>query len=308
MRISTYFFGLSLLLTLGCQPGQERQDGSSEADPSINLPADFDLQGHRGCRGLMPENSIPAFRKALELGVNTLELDLVISGDSQVVVSHEPWLSHEICLDQEGREIVPERERAYNLFAMTYAEIRSYDCGTRPHPRFPQQENMPVAKPRFLAVVDSADAYARQLERPLPRYNVEIKRVPERDGIFHPEAATFVRLVLEAINKAGIEDRVTVQSFDVESLQLAQEQNPNLPLVLLVQNEESPQANLDRLGFVPSGYSPYFRLVDEDLVQFCRSQNMQLIPWTVNDSSDIDQMIALGVDGLITDYPNRVSQ
>lgn len=297
---------LILGLILSACTTSEQGNSSTTKEPGLAIAPDFDLQGHRGCRGLLPENSIPAFRRALELGVNTLELDLVISRDSQVVVSHEPWLSSEICLDLEGKPIAEDSHAEYNLFQMTLDEIQAYDCGSHPHERFPDQQNMPVYKPTLQQVVDSSDAYARQLGRELPFYNVEIKRVPERDGIYHPEAGAFVLLVLNAIEEAGITDRCTVQSFDVESLQLTSQYQPALPLVLLVENEDSPEANLEKLGFVPHAYSPYFELVDEDLVNFCDAQGMKLIPWTVNDSADIHHMIEMGTDGIITDFPDRM--
>ena len=101
----------------------------------------LDIQGHRGCRGLLPENTIPAFLKAIELGATTLELDVVISKDKQVVVSHDPYLSHMICLNAKGEAISEEEEKEYNLYKMSYAEIAQCDCGSQPHPGFPEQEN-----------------------------------------------------------------------------------------------------------------------------------------------------------------------
>ena len=106
---------------------------------SCNSEQSLDIQGHRGCRGLYPENSIPAFKKALDLGVTTLELDVVISKDKKVVVSHEPFMNHHIVLDPRGNEIAANDERSYNLFEMTYDSIKQYDCGTKGHQDFPFQ-------------------------------------------------------------------------------------------------------------------------------------------------------------------------
>ncbi len=275
-----------------------------------NLPQreDIDLQGHRGARGLFPENSLPGFKAALELGVNTLELDLVISKDSQVLVSHEPWLSEEICLDSAGQQLTEDHRLTYNLYAMDYASIRTYDCGSKPHPRFPQQKKIATYKPLLHEVVDSAETWSQQLKRPLPFYNVEIKRRPVGDSIFHPPVETFVRLVLQTIQEAGIQDRCIVQSFDPQSLQLVNQLAPSLPTALLVENTDGPQANLDQLGFVPNIYSPDHQLVDLDLVQFCVDKQMKLIPWTVNDTAEMSRLLRLGVDGLITDYPDRANQ
>ena len=123
---------------------------------AIFAHAPFDVQGHRGARGLLPENSIPGFKRALELGVTTLEMDVVIAADSTVVVSHEPWMSQVICRRPDGSPV--EAADEFNLHRMTYEEIRLFDCGSRGHPLFPRQTKMPVTKPRLSDVIDAAEA------------------------------------------------------------------------------------------------------------------------------------------------------
>ncbi|MEM6803094.1 MAG: glycerophosphodiester phosphodiesterase family protein [Bacteroidota bacterium] len=117
----------------------------------------MDVQGHRGCRGLLPENTLPAFAKAIEIGVNTLEMDVVISKDKQVLLSHEPFLSHEICVGPEGEEISEENEREWNLYKMDYEQIKECDCGSKAHKRFPDQEKMAVHKPLLKEVILAAE-------------------------------------------------------------------------------------------------------------------------------------------------------
>ena len=117
----------------------------------------LDIQGHRGARGLMPENTVPSFIHALTLGVTTLELDVVVSRDSQVVVSHEPFLSSTICLSPDGKAIPVEEEKRYNLYQMDYDDIRRADCGSKGNPRFPEQRKMAVAKPLLTEVIDSVE-------------------------------------------------------------------------------------------------------------------------------------------------------
>jgi len=233
-------------------------------------------------------------------------MDLVISADSQVLLSHEPWLSATICRDSTGQPIPEGSEAQYNLFRMPYASIARCDCGTRRQERFPEQELRPTYKPLLREVVDSAEAYARQLGRPLPFYNVEIKRDPARDGVFHPAGETFVKLVLGAVARSSISARCTVQSFDPEALQIAHRLAPELSLALLVADEQPPTDHLAQLGFVPAVYSPHHALVDSGLVSFCQDRGMQLIPWTVNEPAQMRRLVALGVDGIITDYPDRV--
>ncbi|MEZ4825975.1 MAG: glycerophosphodiester phosphodiesterase family protein [Bacteroidia bacterium] len=266
----------------------------------------LDIQGHRGCRGLMPENTIPAFLHAIDLGVNTLEMDAVITQDNQVVVSHEPFFNHEISLTPSGEEIPEAEERNHNIYQMTWEEVRQYDCGTRMHPRFPHQQKMAVGKPLLKEVIAAAEKYAAEKGLPPLSYNIETKCKPETDGIFHPSPEEFSRLLMEVVNEAGIADRAIIQSFDVRTLQVIHRSFPSQRLALLVENEESPQWNLDQLGFVPDIYSPEFILVDDSLMAFVRRNGMAIIPWTLNANPDIQRMLDIGVDGIISDYPDRV--
>lgn len=264
----------------------------------------IDLQGHRGCRGLLPENTIPAFLKALEIGVTTLEMDLVISKDKQVVVSHEPFFAHEISTDPKGNPISKSDAHAHNMYAMSYKEIAGYDVGLRQHDKFPTQQTMKAVKPLFSDVVKAAEQETKDKGYHLPYYNVEIKRQPKHDGVFHPTGIEFAKLVVNAVQKTGIKDRIMIQSFDLESLQFVKTLDPEIQLVLLIQNRKSAKNNIEALGFTPEVYSPYFKLVDQKLVEYCKTKKIKLIPWTVNDREDMKTMIQLEVDGIITDYPD----
>jgi glycerophosphoryl diester phosphodiesterase len=266
----------------------------------------IDIQGHRGCRGLLPENSIPAFIKALELGVNTLELDLAVTKDKIVVISHEPWLSHEFCADLNGKRISETDEKLFKIYELTYSELQAYDCGSLQHPRFPEQKLMKVHKPAFSEMIDSVKAYCEVNNKPMPFFNIEIKRIPEYDGIFCPPVDEFCDLVLQIIKEKGIEKYANLQSFDWETLRICRKKSPKMPLAMLVENKLSPQDNLNALGFTPEIYSPYFKLIDETLLQLVKKYNMKLIPWTVNEENDIKKVLEMGVDGIITDYPDRV--
>src|SRR4051794_32197410 len=135
----------------------------------------FDKEGHRGCRGLMPENTIPAMMKALELGVTTLEMDAVITADSQVILSHEPFFNHEITTKKDGTAITEGEERSYNIYKMTYAETQSFDVGLKPNSRFPRQQKIAATKPKLSDVIDSVEAYIKEKNRPSVAYNIETK-------------------------------------------------------------------------------------------------------------------------------------
>lgn len=274
-----------ILLLLGCE-----------------TPRQLDIQGHRGYRGLFPENTLLGFKKALELGVNTLELDVVISKDSLVVVSHEPFMNHEIALDAFGREIEKQNETSFNLFQMAYDSIKQYDCGSRVHMRFPGQEKEKTYKPLLKEVIDMAE----DISNKSVYYNIEIKSKPEIDRLFTPHLDAYVDLVVNVIVSKGVEKRTIIQSFDLRALELTKLRYPKLQLALLVDETESIEGKLSDLSFKPNIVSPYFKLLNAEIVKRLHSKGFKVIPWTVNEPSDIAQIIALNVDGIISDYPNRV--
>lgn len=270
----------------------------------------FDKEGHRGCRGLMPENTIPAMLKALDLGVTTLEMDAVITADSQVILSHEPFFNHDITTKSDGTFITAGEERQYNIFKMTYAETRQFDVGLKPHPRFPYQEKMPVTKPLLRDVIDSAEQYVNQKKLPSIAYNIETKTTPQTDEIFHPKPDVFIRLLMQVIIEKDVVDKVIIQSFDVRTLQILHQQYPHVKTSLLVEQDDVKpfEEQLRLLGFTPTIYSPDYKLVDSALIQKCKQAGVLLIPWTVNDKADMVCLKKAGVDGLITDYPNLFAE
>ena len=267
---------------------------------------EFDIQGHRGCKGLMPENSIPGFLKAVELGVDTLEMDVVITQDDQVIVSHEPYMSGKICLDRMNQEIPEGREKAYNIYRMNYEEVELYDCGSKPLDGYPQQEKLPTTKPLLTDIIQAVDSYAQEKGLTPIKFNIEIKSRPEGDGIYHPKPNRFARLVLDAIKQEGITARSTIQSFDARSLRAVKAFETSAQTAYLINNELSPEENLEGLGFEPDIYSPQHALVNEEMLRILHGRGIKVIPWTVNDSKDMKRLIELGVDGIISDYPDRL--
>jgi glycerophosphoryl diester phosphodiesterase len=265
----------------------------------------FDQQGHRGCRGLRPENTIPAMIHALELGVTTLETDVVISKDKQVVLSHEPFFNHEISTTPGGKRVTTAEEKSLNLYQMTYEEIQQYDVGLAPHPRFPRQQKMPAIKPRLEDMIDSVVSYCQQQNRPLPFFNIETKSEASGDNIYHPEPAEFVDLLMKVVQKKKITPYVIIQSFDPRTLQYLHKKYPNTKTALLIEDyDKLPlEDQLKNLGFTPSIYSPAHQLVTPLLVQQCKERKMGLIPWTVNDLPTLQRLKDMGVTGIISDYP-----
>jgi glycerophosphoryl diester phosphodiesterase len=267
--------------------------------------ATFDIQGHRGCRGLMPENSIPAFLKAIEIGVNTLELDTVISRDNQIVVSHDPYFSADISLDKNGEPIPPEKQTEYNLFKMDYSEIKLFDVGSLGNKRFPDQQKIKVAKPLLSEVFRVTRKYIKKNKLKPVMYNIETKSTLQGDNIFQPVPTVFAKLLYDEILKNKMHKFVTIQSFDVRTLQEFKKFKVKMPLVLLVENKDGIEKNIENLGFQPDVYSPNYLSVNEETVKYCHAKGIKIIPWTVNKVADLEKLKGFNLDGIITDYPDR---
>lgn len=280
-----------------------QRDGSP-----IQPPPGFDWQGHRGCRGLMPENSIPAFLKALDIPeVTTLELDLAVSKDNQLIVSHEPWFNPAICHLPNGDSISKSEAEKYLIRNYTAAEIRGFDCGSWGNSRFPEQQKMRTWKPTLKELVDTLRAQRPDRVQNV-HWNMEIKTDPEWDSLRTPLVMDFAKLLVDELRVLGIEKNTMVQSFDTRALIAMHQIAPDIPLVFLVENVWGFETNMDKLGFNPTTYSPYYQLVTPKLVRKCKERGVKLVPWTVNDVETMRSLIHLGVDGMITDYPNLISK
>jgi glycerophosphoryl diester phosphodiesterase len=281
---------------------------STDQDMDKQRAADFDWQGHRGARGLVPENTIPAFLKALEYeSITTMELDLAVSKDSLLVVSHEPWMSHHICSHPDLRPVSEAEEEELLLFQMPYEDIRQFDCGRRGNERFPQQKPMAAYKPLLAEVVEAVEQYCQDHNRAQVNYNIEIKSKVGYDGLKTPTPEVFTQLVYDEINRLGIQNRSCIQSFDVRPLQLLQAMDSTVTMALLIENPWGVEANLKKLGFTPDIYSPYYKMLTANTVKEVHDRGSKVIPWTVNDTSTMKALVALGVDGIITDYPDKIS-
>ncbi|MDR9398819.1 glycerophosphodiester phosphodiesterase [Salibacter sp.] len=265
----------------------------------------FDVQGHRGCRGLLPENSLEAFEKALKIGVTTLEMDVVVSRDNRLIVSHEPYISKEIC---DIPDSIPQNSDKLNIYKMDHGQIRDFDCGTKFNPRFPEQKKISTHKPTLTEVIELAETFSEKNNTPPVHFNIETKCIPETDNIYHPEPNEFAELLIQTIKKHGLTDRFTLQSFDIRTLQYAHEKYPEVEIALLIENVKPFEENIADLGFKPDIYSPDFELLDAQDIESLHEQNIRVIPWTVNEKDDMINLIDWGIDGIITDYPNRLTE
>ena len=288
----------------------------------------FDLQAHRGGRGLAPENTLTSFSNALDIGVNTLELDVGITKDGVMVISHERSLYADITRDAQG---VFLSARGPTIASLTLAELQRYDVG-RQNPAskyaqsFPQQKGTDGERVPTLA---SLFALAAKRGASDIRFNIETKISPgAASETLAPEP--FVRALIAEIRKAGLTSRATIQSFDWRTLLIAQREAPEIVTVHLTSQQGAgdmvqlgkPGASLwlggydvdDYAGSVPklvkaaggTVWSPNYKDVTEALVREAQTLGLKIVPWTVNEGADLARLLDWKVDGLITDYPDRL--
>ena len=263
----------ALLVTVGGSPG-------------------LDVQGHRGARGLRPENTLPAFEKALELGVTTLEMDIQTTSDRVLVVFHDQHLDAKRCVSDTGHGVPRE---PFN--ELRFEQLAQIDCGSQPSSKFPEQKPVPGAGvPRLEQVFD----LARDADYPV-QLSIEIKMQKRKHGIPIDEVA---RLLVDLVRRYGFETRTIVQSSDPEALNAVKELAPELRRSVLVTRRGSYDRLLRETGS-PILSPRYDRLKRKDVTRL-QARGVQIIPWTVNEPDDIRRMIAWGVDGIISDYPDRV--
>lgn len=269
----------------------------------------FDVQGHRGARGLMPENTILAFKRAIDEGVNTLEMDVIISKDKKVVVSHDPFFHPEISTKPDGSFF--EKIEDSNLYLLSYSEIKKIDVGLKGHSGFPKQEKVAAFKPLLSEVIKEVADYLKLKNLPPINYNIELKSLENEYNKSQPEVIEFCELVLKQTSKIDAK-HLTLQSFDFNILKQLniinkKSRKPCFFISVLIEPSENNEIdfNLENLGFIPDIWSPYFLQVTESRLKLLHDKGIKLIPWTVNKVVDMQKMKELGCDGLITDYPDR---
>jgi glycerophosphoryl diester phosphodiesterase len=275
---------------------------------SMQLPV-FNKEGHRGTRGLMPENTIPSMYKAIDYDVNTVEVDIVFSKDKQVVISHDVYFHPDITTTPDGKHLTAKEAQELLLYEMDYATIKKYDVGLKPHKDFPEQLKIPAYKPLLGELIDSTNAYARSKGKTV-LFNIELKTNAAHDGTKTPPVEEFVDRVMEVVKDKKIEQQCYLQAFDFRPLQILHKKYPHIVTAVLISGSDKRTLaqHLEALGYTPEMYSPHYSLVNAVLVEECHKRNIKLIPWTVNTLEEMKKMKALGVDGIITDYPNYFSQ
>ncbi len=273
----------------------------------VDMKDYVDVQAHRGGAGLMPENTIEAMKHALDMGVNTLELDLQISQDGQIVVSHDPYFHHRYATRPDGTVITKDDPKEY-IYTMPYSEVVKYDVGNRPSEVWPEKACVATVKPLAEDLIDFVENYTRENGLSPVRYNIEIKsKKGKGEGTDWPTYDHFATECCKFLLSKRLGDRLVVQSFDTRALNYVHEKYPELILSYLV-DAKAPEFEkyMAMLNFTPQWLSPHHSITDETLVKKCHEMGMKIVPWTVDKPEDIKRILDLKVDAIISNYPDRV--
>jgi glycerophosphoryl diester phosphodiesterase len=245
------------------------------------------VHGHRGARGRMPENTIPAFDYAIKAGVDALELDMAVTKDNVLVISHDPVLRPPVCNGPKDSAVIHQ---------LTLAEVRQWDCGAVRNPQFPNQTPVPGTR---MPTLDEVFALSN---RGTFDYNIETKSFPDHPE-YTPAPDEFARLVLEQIRKHGLEKRIILQSFDFRTLVAMRKLAPQIRLSALTSKDHREfraiTAEAGNAGII----SPEFHLVTPEKVAAAHAAGIQVVPWTADKPADWDELIEARVDAIITDDP-----
>ncbi len=260
----------------------------------------IDVQGHRGARAVLPENSLPALQYALEVGVDTLEFDMGVSKDGVVVVVHDQTINPEICQYKDGSQA----KSNLWIHQLSLEQIKQFDCGSKPNPRFENQTVVPGTEIPTLAEVFDMVSGSDLANAKTVNFNIETKSNPEIPHA-QPEPESFVRAVLDVVQRYGFESRVTIQSFDPATLLAAKTLAPDLQRSALFRHK--PQDWIAAAESVGADIiSPHHSLIDRKDVAEIQNTGLAIIPWTANSKRQWAKLLKLGVDGIITDDPEAL--
>ena len=285
----------ALLVSCGSRQGKERIT---------------DVQAHRGGMGLYPEGSLEAMLHSVDLGVNTLEMDLCISGDGRVVISHDKYFHHRYASYPDGTPVMEGDPRVY-LYGLPYSEIVKYDVGAKPNPDWPEKNCVPCAKPLLTELVRAVEAYTAEKGLPPMKYNIEIKSDPNYDGGVEgehwPHYQEFTDLCIAALDSLDLGDRLIIQCFDERSLNYINAKYPGHILSYLLEGyEKDVEEAMSKLDFIPQWLSPEHGNVNAQLMQYAHDHGMKVVTWTVDDKEEMRRLIGLGVEAIISNYPDRL--
>lgn len=244
------------------------------------------VHGHRGARAIYPENTIPAFQYAIKIGADFLEMDVAVTKDNVLVISHDPHINPEICKGPHPGIAIHE---------LTLAQLREYDCGALKNPHFPQQQPVPGTRIPTLDEVLSLSSGNNV------QFNIETKSFPDHPELT-PAPDVFSGMLLDVIRKHKLESRSIVQSFDFRTLRATKRLEPHIRLSALWEGDARPFVDIAREGEAEI-ISPLFKLVTPQQVKAAHQAKIQVVPWTADSPADWQMLIDAGVDAIITDDP-----
>lgn len=260
----------------------------------------MDIYGHRGARGNLPENTIASFIYAIEHGVKGIELDLVVTKEKQLLVSHEPYMACHLCLQPNGNPIVNQEQ--YNIYEMLYEDILLFDCGSLKQDAFTNQKNAQHSKPLFKDILKATMPLVKQGFT----YLIEIKSDRKWYGTFQPDISEYCDLIINEVQvlKSSPNVDLIIQSFDPAILNRLHKLDEELKLGFLIEEKLEIDKQLSRLNFIPYCFNPEYTLVDQNIVNIVHEKEMKIFCWTVNNLASASTLTQYGVDSIITDYPS----
>ncbi len=252
--------------------------------------------GHRGCRGLLPENTIEAFQHALTYNIDGIEWDVVVNKDKQLVISHEEYMDKAYCLKPDGEKI--KRERNHLIYHLTQKEIEQYDCGSKLYDKFPEQKHFKTYKPLVREAFEKIDLGNKILL-------FEIKSEEKNYNIAQPPIDEYIDIVLREVETSPFKHNIVFMSFDALLLDALHKKAPEFPLVFLHESIGKSAKNiLSEIDFNPYALGIYHKFITEKMIHYAHEKEVKVFAWTVNKHKDFNRLKDIGIDVIITDYPN----
>ncbi len=252
--------------------------------------------GHRGCRGILPENTLESFKKALEYDIDGIEWDVVVNKDQQLVISHEEYMDKTYCLTPDGSEI--KNNQDHSLYDMTQEEIERYDCGTKLHPKFPEQKHFKAYKPLVQEAFKTIDFKGKTIL-------FEIKSEKRLYGKSQPYPKEYVDIILKEVENFEHKEQIIFMSFDPQIVELLHQKAPEYRLVYLHESLGlSGKKILKQLTFKPYALGIYSKFIHQKTVDKAHEQGVKVFAWTVNKEKEFKRLLETNLDGIITDFPN----
>ena len=267
-----------------------------------------DVQAHRGGMGLFPEESLEAMLNAVDLGVNTLEMDLCVTQDKKVILSHDKYFSHRFTTRPDGTPVMEGEPREY-FWHMPYDSVARYDVGLRQNPDMPEQKTVATPKRLLADVVAAVEAYTKARGLSPMHYNIEIKCDPDQAGGIEgrdwPEYHEVLDICIAALDALNLGDRLIIQTFDTRSLNYINERYPGHRLSYLIGGGSGTYEQImSRLNFTPEWFSPAWTIMDQSMVDRAHADGMKIVTWTVDEKEQMRRVIDMGVEAVISNYPN----